>query len=196
MLALGDSYTIGEGVEPSLNWPSQLVSKLNEQSIRVSPPTIIAVSGWRTDDLIEAIERQDPERDFDLVTLLIGANDHFQGRSVQSYSENFAYLINKAIEHAAGKPTKVLVLSIPDYGYTPFGLINRDEISHGIGQYNARSRQIAQNIGVMYCDITDITRKCLDNAELVVNDGLHPSARQYGMWVDLILTQFPALFHR
>ncbi|MTI39786.1 SGNH/GDSL hydrolase family protein [Fulvivirga lutimaris] len=183
-LALGDSYTIGESVEEDGRWPNQLQKKLNALGVNVSMPMIIARTGWRTDELSAAIESADLTNDFDLVGLLIGVNNQYQGKSVESYKPEFEQLLKRAIELANGDKSRVFVVSIPDYGFTPFGASKKDKISKELDEYNQANKKITEDHGVNYYYITDISRS--DDSGLVANDNLHPSAKQYGLWADLI----------
>lgn len=182
-LALGDSYTIGESVSQDQRWPVQLVKALNDKGYNCQPPDIIATTGWRTDDLMHAIKKAKPAKNYDLVSLLIGVNNQYQGKDIGSYSREFEELLKTAIEHAKGKEEQVFVLSIPDYGYTPFGKDRQPEISKAIDEFNAVNKKISQKYNVRYYNITDISRMGLDDQNLVASDGLHPSAAMYNLWV-------------
>jgi lysophospholipase L1-like esterase len=186
-LALGDSYTIGESVAEDQRWPRKLVEALRKKGYLVEMPHTIATTGWRTDDLMHAINKDHPSKDYDLVSLLIGVNNQYQGKSAAIYSTEFEALLDTAIEHAGNQGSMVFVLSIPDYGFTPFGKKRRSEISSGIDVFNTVNRSIAEKKGVKYIDITDISREGLRDPELVASDGLHPSAKMYGLWVDRII---------
>lgn len=183
-LALGDSYTIGESINEEGRWPNQLQDRLKSLGLDVEKPVIIAKTGWRTDELAAAIESANLTNDFDLVGLLIGVNNQYQGRSVDSYKPEFEKLLKRAIELANGDESKVFVVSIPDYGFTPFGESKKDKISKELDQYNAANKKISEDFGVKYYYITDISRS--DKSGLVASDKLHPSAKQYGLWADLI----------
>lgn len=186
-LALGDSYTIGESVETSGNFPYQLADSLSKDGKEYISPVIIARTGWRTDQLIEAIESAQLKKEYDLVTLLIGVNNEFQGKSIEQYEQDFIVLCNKSVELAANRKERVYVLSIPDYGYTPFGESNRERISTRIDRFNAVNKRIADSLGLHYVDITPISRQGLEQTSLVAADGLHPSAGMYALWVNEIL---------
>lgn len=189
-LALGDSYTIGESVEPSENWPHQLYSKLAQLGYQTDSLCIIAKTGWRTDQLIEALEMQNPQ-DFNLTSLLIGVNNQYQGRPASEMKSDFKLLIDKAIQLNGGFKHRLLVISIPDYAYTPFGQ-KKDpvKISTELDDYNSWQKNFCEKAGILYFDITPISRNGLENPELVADDGLHPSSRQYELWVKLILKQW------
>jgi lysophospholipase L1-like esterase len=188
-LALGDSYTIGESVVAHDRWPEQLIDSLSARGLDYIDTKIIAVTGWRTDNLQEAIRDAKLKDEFTLVSLLIGVNNFYQGKSVDSYIPEFETLLQTAIELAGGIKSRVFVLSIPDYGYTPFGKSNQEAISHGIDAFNAANESIAKRIGVKYFNITDISRRGLDEPDLVAFDGLHPSRKMYAAWVQKILSE-------
>lgn len=191
-LALGDSYTIGEAVKEEERWPVQLAARLRQKGYHLQPPEIIATTGWRTDQLKQAIEKGTQHREYHMVSLLIGVNNQYQGRTAESYQPEFEELLRMAIALAGGKKERVFVLSIPDYGFTPFGRERQQAISKAIDAYNAVNRQVTQNLGVRYYDITGLTRKGLEDAELVATDGLHPSGKMYAWWADLIAADYPA----
>lgn len=185
-LALGDSYTIGESVAEDQRWPVQLAEALRKKGVAIETPHIIATTGWRTDDLKRAIIAAAPSTDHALVSLLIGVNNQYQGKSAAAYAPEFEALLNMAITFAGGDKNKVFVVSIPDYGYTPFGREKQETISKAIDEFNAVNRAIAEKHGVKYFYITDISRKGLDDPELVAGDGLHPSGKMYSLWVKVI----------
>jgi lysophospholipase L1-like esterase len=186
-LALGDSYTIGESVPQNDSYPYQLVSLLEGQSIPVHPPTIIAVTGWTTQDLISAIASSTiNSKKYDFVTLLIGVNDQYQGLSQSDYSTKFAQVLNTAINFANGDTSKVFVLSIPDYGVTPFANGQDNVIGPQIDQFNAINKAISQKASVNYLDITPISRKAATDPSLIAPDGLHPSGKMYTLWMQLL----------
>jgi lysophospholipase L1-like esterase len=187
-LALGDSYTIGESVPLRLRWPSQLADSLNMRGIDCHEPRIIAMTGWRTDNLKTAILRAKLEPEYNLVSLLIGVNNYYQGRSAESYAPEFEELLSLAIRLAGGVKSNVFVLSIPDYGYTPFGKDNQTKISEGIEQFNSVNKSITEKLGVKYYSIIDISRQGLDRPELLATDGLHPSEKMYTLWVERIMS--------
>jgi lysophospholipase L1-like esterase len=193
-LALGDSYTIGESVPVSERWPQQLTHALTLNGLDCFEPKIIATTGWRTDDLKNAIEAANPATDYSLVSLLIGVNNYYQGKTVESYAPEFEELLNTAIRLAGGKKSHVFVVSIPDYGYTPFGKEKQATISVGINAFNAVNKSISQKFGVPYFNITEISRRGLIDTDLVAPDGLHPSGLMYSLWVQLIL-QDATLIH-
>ena len=186
-LALGDSYTIGESVAELQRWPVQLVNALMLQGFTCHQPEIVAVTGWRTDDLKKAMTERNLPKDFNLVSLLIGVNNQYQGKSVEEYASEFEELLKMATEHGSGLRSHVFVLSIPDYGYTPFGKEKQPEISRQIDAFNEINKAIARKHDVTYINITDISRRGIDDPELVAEDGLHPSGKMYALWVERIL---------
>jgi lysophospholipase L1-like esterase len=186
-LALGDSYTIGESVAEAERWPVQLVARFRgERKLTCDDPRIIATTGWRTDQLKSAIDAANIKPgDYNLVSLLIGVNNQYQGKTVESYRPEFEELVNRAIA-LAGDKSNVFVVSIPDYGYTPFGKSNQEKITRELDAYNAANKQISEKLGVAYFNITDISRRGLSEPDLVASDGLHPSGKMYAEWVALI----------
>ncbi len=185
-LALGDSYTIGQSVNINDRWPSQFADRLIQKGINIQEVKIIAQTGWRTDDLKNAINQQHPLTGYNLVSLLIGVNNQFQGGSIQTYATEFEDLLKTAISLAGNKPQHVFVLSIPDYAYTPSGNGNIN-ISNQIDQYNVVNKDITENNNVKYVYITPISRNGLMQHYLVASDGLHPSGKMYELWVDEIM---------
>ncbi|TDT43611.1 lysophospholipase L1-like esterase [Maribacter spongiicola] len=183
-LALGDSYTVGESVDFENSFPAQLSTKIEENRNLQVNTTVIAQTGWRTDQLISAIGSRE-SADYNLVTLLIGVNNQFQSRTFSQYETEFTELLNKAINLAANDANRVIILSIPDYYYTPYGQSNGDQlISSQLDEYNNFAKSTAKEKGVTFLDITDITRKGLDEKELVASDGLHPSGLAYEKFVE------------
>lgn len=184
-LALGDSYTIGESVKYEERYPVQLVKKLRESDLKIAEPTVIARTGWTTRQLKTAIESATLRKAYDLVSLLIGVNNQYQGIDIEVYKTEFRELLQKAIALAGGNKNRVFVLSIPDYAYTPFGQ-RATRISKDIDEYNAINLSITQQYGISYFDITPISRKGFDQPDLVAGDGLHPSGKMYAAWVELM----------
>jgi lysophospholipase L1-like esterase len=182
-LALGDSYTIGESVGPADCFPQQLAAQLG-----ITEPQIIARTGWTTDELNAAIDDAVVEGKYDLVTLLIGVNNQYRGRDPEQYRGEFAALLGRAIGFAGGDAKKVVVVSIPDWGVTPFAATrDRAGIASAIDRYNAVNREETAKAGARYVDITPVSRR--GDAALVAPDGLHPSATQYAEWVRLALPE-------
>lgn len=186
-LALGDSYTIGEAVTHDERWPVQLVSELRKRNIHFANPDIIATTGWRTDELIRAISEQRPPHDYDMVSLLIGVNNLYQGRPIEQYAAEFEELLKTAIELGNANKENVFVLSIPDYGFTPFGKEKQSDISHDTDLFNEVNRHIALTYGITYFNITDISRNGLKTPQLIASDNLHPSGQMYFEWVRIIM---------
>lgn len=189
-LALGDSYTIGESVCVNCNYPKQLTDSLNKTSTEKTSVKIIAKTGWTTTDLLLAIAAENPSKDYDLVTLLIGVNNQYQGKPFAIYEEEFPKLLDMAIAFAKGKPENVIVISIPDYGYTPFGQKSgkAEKATKELERYNIYADRIAFEKGVHFENITSITQKGLENPALVASDGLHPSEVAYKKFVDQLFS--------
>lgn len=188
VLALGDSYTIGESVPPAQRWPVQLSRALRDSGIAVDHPRIIAKTGWTTTDLRAAIDSATLHPPYSLVTLLIGVNDQYDGLSFDRYPQRFEYLLQRALSLAGGDPTNVVVVSIPDYSVTPFGQ-RRDPatIARELARYNSVNHSIARRMGVHYVNITPGSRKAASDRSLIADDGLHPSGRMYRQWVRQIV---------
>ena len=192
-LALGDSYTIGQSVAEKERYPNQLVDSLKVKNIQIGYIKNIARTGWTTDELKNNIPNYDiKDSTFDIVSLLIGVNNQYRGRSVEPYKMEFKDLLDEAIKRAKGRKDRVFVVSIPDYAYTRFGGGDAN-ISKGIDEYNAANKKIANTEGVVYIDITPISRNGLKDPTLVASDGLHPSGKQYSLWVNLMLPEIVKL---
>lgn len=184
-LALGDSYTIGEQVPANENFPHQTVSLLHKQGIKVAAPVIIATTGWTTDELAAAIKERAIDDTFSFVTLLIGVNNQYRGRDIDNYKEEYTKLLDQAIRFANGHTQNVFVLSIPDWGVTPFAEgRDRAKIAHEIDAYNNACKEITLAHKCHYLDITDSTRKNGINPEYLAGDGLHPSGKEYHVWAE------------
>lgn len=189
-LALGDSYTIGEGVPESGRWPVQLANALRNDGIPMSDPRIIAQTGWTTDELDAAIDTALVFPEYDLVSLLVGVNNQYRGRDVAEYRTQFTSLLERAIGFAQGRRERVLVLSIPDWGVTPFARgLARDvrQVANEIDAFNAAALETCMRRGVVFVDITGVSRQRGVEAEMLVDDGLHPSALMYAEWTRLAL---------
>jgi lysophospholipase L1-like esterase len=184
-LALGDSYTIGESVEESELWPNQLARQLDGQGYQTDV-TIIARTGWTTDELWQGIQAREIAPPYDLVSLLIGVNNQYRGRDIEEYREQFVFLLNKSIEYAGGDSKRVFVLSIPDWGVTPFAN-GRDtaQIAKDIDLFNSVNREETERVGAHYVDITPISREAVNDPSLIAGDGLHPSGKMYTEWAEL-----------
>lgn len=192
-LALGDSYTIGESVAAAGRWPNQLVRALHAKGTKVVDPEIIAKTGWTTDELSSAIDAAKPRGPYALVTLLIGVNNQYRGRDAGQYRKEFAVLLQRAVGFAGGDPKRVVVVSIPDWGVTPFAAKrDRAKIASEIDRFNAIAAEAAKRAGAHYADVTPISRRAATDATLVAPDGLHPSAAMYAQWVTVILPQVEA----
>ncbi|WP_127171256.1 SGNH/GDSL hydrolase family protein [Xanthomonas euvesicatoria] len=189
-LALGDSYTIGEGVAPAQRWPSQLVVGLRTYGWNVAPPQIIATTGWTTDELQAEIDAAAPQGPFDLVSLLIGVNNQYRGRPLDEYRQQFDALLLRAIACANGHPARVFVLSIPDWGLTPFARARSGDaalIGAQIDAFNAIAADRCSAHAVRFVDITATSRDGGDAVDMLVDDGLHPSGAMYARWTALAL---------
>jgi lysophospholipase L1-like esterase len=192
ILALGDSYTKGESVKWEQNFPNQLTDSLRVCAFELSGLHVVAQTGWRTDDLQNALANQFDvlaDSSFSLVTLCIGVNNQYQNANFETYKKQFEELLQYAIARAGGRRERVIVLSIPDWAYTPFGQSWGDPLntSQKIDQYNAANKVIADLYQVVYVDVTTVSRNGIVMPQLVAVDGLHPSAVQYQEWVKLIL---------
>jgi len=189
MLALGDSYTIGERVPEEDGWPAQLVDVLQApDSAPIATPVIIARTGWTTADLSQAVAQASAEGDltppYDLVTLMIGVNDQFQGKSIDGFEARYDALMTTSIALAGDDAARVLAISIPDWGASPFGQ-RRDPsaIAVEINVFNLAARTIAERHGVAWVDVTATSRAVAGDDAMFAEDGLHPSAAQYSEWV-------------
>jgi lysophospholipase L1-like esterase len=186
-LALGDSYTIGEGVPADQRWPAQLARRLRRQGLAVGDPHIVAVTGWTTDELAAAIARARLADRYQLVSLLIGVNNQYRGRSAGGYRSEFAGLLQRAIALAGGAARRVVAVSIPDWGVTRFARergADPARIAAELDDYNAIARDETTRAGARWVDITGISRR---HPEWLAEDGLHPGAEQYRLWTDAIL---------
>jgi len=190
-LALGDSYTIGEGVSERDTWPYQLINRLNKNDFSFQLPKIIAKTGWRTDQLIKAVEEENLSVKFDLVSLLIGVNNQFQGKDIDQFKTDFRTLLNTSIGLCSKGKSRVFVLSIPDYGATPFGKLERDAIKTEIDEWNAVCKKICDEFEVLFIDVTSISRLAISQTDLICKDRLHPSAKMYLLWVDELMNHLP-----
>ncbi|OAQ40853.1 lysophospholipase [Pedobacter psychrophilus] len=193
-LALGDSYTIGESVDLDKNFPNQLAASLKNDSTLIEQPKIVAKTGWTTDELISAIKSTELKNKYDFVTLLIGVNNQYRGYDIEEYRLEFKQLIEIAINKAENNPQKVFVVSIPDYGVTPFAQNSDSEkIGNEIDQYNQIAQEITKSFNANYLDITPISRLAKTDNSLIADDGLHPSAKMYQLWVNDLVKQIKSL---
>ena len=184
-LALGDSYTIGEGVAEDGRWPVVLARALRAEGVALEDPRIIATTGWTTDELAAAIDAAEPLGEWDFVSLLVGVNNQYRGRSLENYREEFTTLLQRAIDFARGRAERVLVLAIPDWGVTPFGTASgRDvaQIARELDAFNAAAAAICAAHGVAFVDIAPVARERGAEAAMLAGDGLHPSAAMYALW--------------
>lgn len=188
MLALGDSYTIGESVSADQRWPVQLVDLLRGQGLAIEEPQIVARTGWTTDELAAGMANAVLVPPYDLVTLLIGVNNQYRGWRIDTYQDEFAALLARAVDLAGGDPLKVLVLSIPDWGITPFAEgRDRSLIAEEIDRFNEVNRAETDRAGARYVDVTPVSRRATQEPALLASDGLHPSGVMYGRWAELAL---------
>lgn len=186
-LALGDSYTIGEAVEPADRWSHQVCDILSVKGIVLDYPRIIAKTGWTTSELQQAIADANLDTSYDFVTLLIGVNNQYRGESLENYKIEFRDLLQKAIALADGNNLRVLVVSIPDWGVTPFAEgRDRNQIAKEIDQFNASKLNISNDLGVKFVDITGISKQAKSDPKLTASDGLHPSGMMYSLWAKKI----------
>jgi lysophospholipase L1-like esterase len=187
-LALGDSYTIGEAVPEEENFPNQLVQMFRKKGVDVAAPQIIAKTGWTTGELLNAMASAQFLAEYDLVTLLIGVNNQYRGLAPEDYAAEFEKLLKMGIKLAGGKASNVIVVSIPDWGATPFARErNRGEITEQINDFNLRNGRISSKHNVKYVDITEGSREAFINNELVAKDKLHPSGLEYKRWAEAVL---------
>lgn len=190
-LALGDSYTIGQSVPQAERWPVQLSKLLTQRGIEVDL-SVIARTGWTTYELWDGIQQGPPQGTYELVSLLIGVNDEYRGGTVTQYRQDFRFLLGKAIGYAGGDPKHVMVLSIPDWGVTPYAQNDprpAAQISAEIDAFNAVNKDESQKAGVHYVDVTPISRQAPDDRALIADDGLHPSGKMYATWATLALPE-------
>lgn len=193
-LALGDSYTIGQNVASNDNFPNQTVQLLKASGFDFKPAEIVATTGWTTDELQNNINNHTFTPPYDIVTLLIGVNNQYRGRPVDTYKPEFENLLKQAIQFAGGKANHVFVLSIPDWGVTPFANgRDRAQIAREIDDYNAANKNISETYKVNYIDITPWTREAANDLSLVASDGLHPSAKEYKRWSEKLAEKIKTL---
>jgi lysophospholipase L1-like esterase len=190
-LALGDSYTIGEGVAADERWPAQLARRLSASGVAVAAPEVVAQTGWTTDELSAAMDAAALTPPYDFVTLLIGVNNQYRGRALENYRAEFAALLARAIALAGARRERVVVVSIPDWGVTRFARNEgRDAAAVGaqIDAFNAAAVEIATAAQVACVDVTAASREAGDHDAMLVGDGLHPSAAQYALWTDAVFS--------
>lgn len=193
-LALGDSYTIGEKVAAGDNFPHQTVTLLRGQGLEVAAPKIIAVTGWTTDELAAAIEKEGVTGVYSFVTLLIGVNNQYRGRSVEHFQKEFTELLKQAIDFASGNPEHVFVLSIPDWGVTPFAEgKDRGEVAEKIDEYNKAKERITKEYKAHWLEITESTRIHGADTSYLVEDKLHYSKEEYAIWAEQLASMVKAV---
>lgn len=187
-LSLGDSYTIGESVAESDRWSVQLAGLLRSRNVNLQTPTIIAQTGWTTDELLAAIDASGNQQQYDVVSLLIGVNNQYRGKGKEQYRTEFRALLQTAVRYAKNRPSRVVVLSIPDWGSSPFA-VNRDRvtIASQIDEFNAVAREECRKAGIAFVDITPITRTATADASQFASDGLHYSGKQMKLWAEKVL---------
>ncbi|MCH2451041.1 MAG: SGNH/GDSL hydrolase family protein [Gracilimonas sp.] len=187
-LALGDSYTIGTGIDVEENWPMQLSDLLKDNNLTVRNTKIIAANGWTTTDLKKGIQDENPDSSYNMVSLLVGVNNQYQGLDIELYKTEFRELLEQSIAFANGDTGKVFVVSIPNYGVTPFGkLRDAEKVTREIASYNEIAKNISAEYGIPFVNITPISEMAEDDRDLLASDDLHPSAKMYGMWVKEIM---------
>ncbi len=187
-LALGDSYTIGESVPGNQNFPSQAIELIRKNGYSFSDAMIVAKTGWTTDELEDGISKAELNNQYDFVSLLIGVNNQYRGRSLEEYANEFDELLKKAMEFAGNKATHVIVLSIPDWGVTPYAEgRNRQKIASDIDAFNQVNKAIADRYKVHYIDITQGTREAATDLSLLTEDELHPSGKDYKRWAQKLV---------
>ena len=201
MLCLGDSYTIGESVAEEDRFPNQCVHLLEKENIHFDKPHIIAKTGWTTDELMHAIKEAQVEGTFDCVTLLIGVNNQYREYDKNVYRKEFKELLAIALKYASGNHDHVFVVSIPDWGVTPFGHAdgkgrNPEQIGKAIDDYNAIAKEISLNEKVHYSDINPISKKAATDHSYTANDNLHPSGKMYGEWASLIVKGMKTVYSK
>jgi lysophospholipase L1-like esterase len=186
-LALGDSYTIGESVPEGERWPNQLAERLKAEEIQTEV-TIIARTGWTTDELWQGIQASEIQLPYDLVSLLIGVNNQYRGYDLSEYREQFGFLLKKSIEYAGGESRRVIVVSIPDWGVTPFASgRDSEKIAKEIDEFNQVNREEAEKAGTHHVDVTAVSREAVSDESLIASDGLHPSGKMYSSWAENVL---------
>jgi lysophospholipase L1-like esterase len=198
-LALGDSYTIGEGVAENQGWPHQLAAALRARGSAIAEPEIVARTGWTTDELSAAMDAHAFHPPYALVTLLIGVNNQYRGRDVDNYRTEFRALLERAIILAGGDASRVVVVSIPDWGVTHFGAESgRDPalIASEIDAFNAAAAEISAALHTRYVDVTATSRDRGGSPDMLAADGLHPSAAMYSRWTAAIAPAAKAALHR
>ena len=186
-LALGDSYTIGEGVPLSEGWPAQLSALLNESGLLMDEPVIVAKTGWTTEELLSSMHAADLAPPYDLVTLLVGVNNQYRKQDIQRYEKEFDTLLTNTINLAGGDSQKTIVLSIPDWSVTPYASDQSDhasliDVARTLDKYNEINCRLAYRRGCTYVDVTGLTREHKNDPHAWAEDGLHPATLMYTQW--------------
>ena len=195
-LALGDSYTVGTSELPINSWPLQFAQLMDKKGVPLKPPTVLAGAGWTTDDLLSEISTSNLKTEYDLVSLLIGVNNQYRGLDINQFKDQFIELLDKSVKLAGNNTSRVFVLSIPDWGVTPFArLKDKEKIRRELTTYNAIIEAETDKRGILFIEITKSSQQALWNKSLIASDSLHPSARMYKDWAKKIqkkvLKQFP-----
>lgn len=186
-LALGDSYTIGESVPLFENFPYQVVQLMRKEKYHFQAPEIVAKTGWTSNELAEHILHNVLNDQYDFVTLLVGVNNQYRGLAIKDFENDFEFLLNKAIHLAGNKSNRVMVLSIPDWGYTPFANGKEiQKISKEIDEYNEVCSNIAKKVKTHFINITDETRAEKNNLQALANDRLHYSKSTHLRWAEKV----------
>lgn len=192
-LALGDSYTVATSIPATGSYPVQTVGQLRAAGIAFSAPKIIATNGWTTTNLLDALADEKPVKAYDMVTLLIGVNNQYQGGSIDNYKDQFSELLGKCIAYTGNRPAHVIVLSIPDYSVTPFARgHNQEAISAEIDAFNDANREITLAQGAQYLNITNDSRTAGLSSVMLAGDGLHYTAAEYTIWAKGLVPLFAA----
>ena len=190
-LALGDDYTIGESIPENQRWPAQLTKLLSEKNIHISLPRIIAKTGWTAHELKTEINNSKLDYPYDWVSLLIGVNNQYQGKSIKEFKEHFEILLSDAITFTGNNKEQVFVVSIPDWGVMPFSKnLDKEKIAKEIDDFNQVIYEVCVFKGVHFVDITPISRSAKNRKDFIAKDSLHPSGVQYTAWVQKIIPLF------
>ena len=187
-LALGDSYTIGQSVEVNERWPVQFLKELKATTNVIDTLQIIAQTGWRVDQLKEAMNSSDLEPPYGIVSLLIGVNNQYQGQNANDFRPEFIEILEKSLKLVENRTERLFVISIPDWGASPYGFgFDRAKVSKEINEFNSVVKEESEKRGLRYFNITTISRRALTDRTLIASDGLHPSGKMYKLWVDKII---------
>jgi len=187
-LALGDSYTIGQSVEVNQRWPVQFLKELKATTNVIDTLQIIAQTGWRVDQLKEAMNSSDLEPPYGIVSLLIGVNNQYQGQNANDFRPEFIEILEKSLKLVENRTERLFVISIPDWGASPYGFgFDRAKVSKEINEFNSVVKEESEKRGLRYFNITTISRRALTDRTLIASDGLHPSGKMYKLWVDKMI---------